>query len=101
MPRLLQRLPELAPTLAAGLQRPDDRRLDADLAWLQQPDHRLLLCTDEDFPPLLETIAQPPIALFVAGDASLLLRPQLAIVGARAATLGGRTYASAFAEALG
>lgn len=98
---LLQRLSELPPDTRRWLERPDERRLDADLAWLQQPGHRLLLCTDEDFPPLLEAIGQPPIALFVAGDASLLLRPQLAIVGARAATLSGRTYASAFAEALG
>ena len=98
---LLQRLAELPPDTRGWLERPDQRRLDADLAWLEQPCHRLLLCTDEDFPPQLETIAQPPIALFVAGDTSLLLRPQLAIVGARAATLAGRTYASAFAEDLG
>ncbi|RDI98977.1 DNA-protecting protein DprA [Dyella solisilvae] len=83
------------------LQRPDERRLDDDLAWLAQPGHRLLLCTDEDFPPLLEAMAQPPAALFVAGDAGLLLHPQLAIVGARAATLSGRCIARAFAQALG
>ncbi|WP_199100629.1 DNA-processing protein DprA, partial [Dyella sp. ASV21] len=83
------------------LQRPDERRLAADQAWLEAPDHRLLVCTDEDFPPLLEAIAQPPAALFVAGQASLLLQPQVAIVGARAASLGGRGHARAFATALG
>jgi len=98
---LRQRMAELPPTTRQWLERPDERRLDADLDWLAQPGHRLLLCTDEDFPPQLETIAQPPIALFVAGDVSLLLRPQLAIVGARAAKLGGRMLAGAFAEALG
>lgn len=98
---LMQRLAELPPDTRRWLERPDDRRLDADLAWLDQPGHRLLLCTDEDFPPLLEAIPQPPVALFVSGDASLLLRPQLAIVGARAATLSGRTLARAFAQALG
>jgi len=98
---LLQRLAELPADTRRWLECPDDRRLDADLAWLDQPGHRLLLCTDEDFPPLLDAIPQPPVALFVAGDASLLLRPQLAIVGARAATLSGRTLARAFGQALG
>jgi len=83
------------------LRRPCEKRLTADLAWLGQPGHRLLCCTDEDFPPLLETIPQPPAALFVAGRAELLLHPQVAIVGARASTLSGRTHARAFAQALG
>jgi DNA processing protein len=83
------------------LQQPDQRRLGDDLAWLAESGHRLLLCTDEDFPPLLETIPQPPAALFVVGDASLLLHPQVAIVGARGATLSGCTHARAFAQALG
>ena len=92
------RFPEAA---RAWLLRPGERRLADDMAWLAQPGHRLLCCTDEDFPPLLEAIPQPPAALFVAGDASLLLHPQVAVVGARGATLGGRTHARAFAQALG
>ena len=83
------------------LRQPDESRLAADLAWLAEPNRRLLCCTDEDFPPLLEAIPQPPAALFVVGDPSLLLHPQVAIVGARGATLGGRTHARAFAQALG
>lgn len=98
---LRARLAELPPNARRWLERPDERRLDADLEWLRPPGRRLLLCTDEDFPPLLEAIPQPPAALFVAGDASLLLRPQLAIVGARAADLAGRLLARAFAEELG
>ncbi|MHA6205797.1 DNA-processing protein DprA [Dyella soli] len=83
------------------LQQPDRGRLAADAAWLAEPGHRLLCCTDEDFPPLLASIPQPPAALFVVGDASLLLHPQVAIVGARAASLGGRAHARAFARELG
>jgi len=102
---VLDALRALAPNLPADsrqwLLSPDKRRLDDDLAWLEQPGHRLLLCTDEDFPPSLEVIPQPPAALFVVGDAALLLRPQLAIVGARNATLGGRTLARAFAREIG
>ena len=84
----------------AWLQQPDEARLAADLAWLGEPGHRLMRCTDEDFPPPLETIPQPPAALFVAGDASLLLRPQVAIVGARSASAAGKTNARAFARYL-
>lgn len=82
------------------LERPDEARIAADLAWLNEPQHRLLRCTDADFPPQLETIPQPPAALFVAGDASLLLHPQVAIVGARSASTAGKTNARAFARHL-
>lgn len=84
----------------AWLARPDQARLDADLAWLAEPGHRLLRCTDADFPPQLENIPQPPVVLFVVGDASLLLYPQVAIVGARAASAAGLAHARAFARSL-
>lgn len=85
----------------AWLRQPDDARLTMDMAWLTEPGHRLLRCTEADFPPQLEHIPQPPAALFVAGDASLLLYPQVAIVGARSASTGGLAHARAFALALG
>lgn len=83
------------------LDQPDEARLAEDMAWLAQPGHRLLRCTDEDFPPPLETIPQPPVALFVVGDAALLLHPLVAIVGARRASPAGLGNARAFARALG
>ena len=90
----------LDPAALAWLERPDEARLAQDLAWLAEPGHRLLRCTDADFPPQLEHIPQPPAVLFVAGDASLLLHPQVAIVGARAASSSGLAHARAFARAL-
>ena len=87
----------------AGLDwiaHPDVARLDADLAWLAQPGHRLLRCDEADFPPQLETIPQPPAALFVAGDPAVLLAPQIAIVGARSATTQGLANARDFARTL-
>ena len=85
---------------AAWLRQPDEARLAADLAWLAVPGHRLLRCTDADFPPQLEHIPQPPAALFVVGDAAALLYPQVAVVGARAASAGGLAHARTFARAL-
>jgi DNA processing protein len=41
---------------------------------------------DERYPPLLRTIAAPPPVLWVRGNAAVLARPAVAIVGSRAAT---------------
>lgn len=82
------------------VEKPDTARLDADLAWLAQPSHRLLRCEEADFPPQLETIPQPPAALFVAGDSAMLLGPQVAIVGARSASAQGLATARDFARTL-
>jgi DNA processing protein len=84
----------------AWLEQPDEAQLAADLAWLAMPGHRLLRYTDADFPPQLETVAQPPAALFLSGDASLVLHPQVAIVGARSASTAGKTNAHNFARSL-
>ena len=90
----------LDPEAQTWLKQPDEDRLAADLAWLAKPGHRLLRCTEADFPPQLENIPQPPAVLFVSGDAGLLLRPQVAIVGARSASVAGRNTAGAFAKQL-
>lgn len=87
----------------AWIESPDAARIDADIAWLSQPDHHLLRFSDVDFPPQLGEISQPPAALFVAGDPGLLLHPQIAIVGARSASAQGlanaRDFSRAFARA--
>lgn len=54
-----------------------------DAAWLQQPNHYLLQAGDAFFPPLLQNISDPPIALFAMGDIQCLIDPQVSIVGSR------------------
>ena len=83
------------------IEHPDRARLDADMAWLAEPGHRLLCCGEPDFPPQLENIAAPPAALFVAGDPAVLLMPQVAIVGARSASAQGLATARDFARTFG
>ena len=90
----------LEPAALEWIAHPEAARLDADLAWLAQPGHRLLHCDEVDFPPQLETIPQPPAALFAAGDPAVLLAPQIAIVGARSATAQGLANARDFARTL-
>lgn len=96
----LRQHPALGEPARAWLQQPDEVRIAEDMAWVLQPAHRLLRYTDADFPPQLENIPQPPAALFVVGDASLMLYPQVAIVGARSASTGGQAHARAFALSL-
>lgn len=81
----------------AALSRPPPPQA---LAWLHGDARHLIGWHDADYPPLLRHAPNPPLALFVAGDPSLLLRPSVAIVGSRAATAAGREHAARFAYAL-
>lgn len=85
---------------ADWLREVDPALMAADRAWLDQPDRRLLTWQDEDYPTLLRESPWPPMALFVQGDPGLLWQPQIAIVGSRNPTAGGRDNARAFARAL-
>jgi len=98
--RLRRHAVSLGEPAQAWLARPDEAQLAADLAWLAEPNRRLLRCTEADFPPQLEHIPQPPAVLFAVGNPSLLLYPQVAIVGARGASASGLVHARAFARAL-
>jgi DNA processing protein len=111
---LLDRLGSPAGALAAGAgcwraAGLDDRQVAAlrsgatePLAhaanWLAGSSQRSLIgWHDPDYPPLLRRISSPPLALFVEGDAALLWRPVVAVVGSRAATVAGCEHAHGFA----
>jgi len=81
------------------LTRPDPALLADDLAWLATPGHHLIGWHQADYPSLLRQAASPPPALYVAGDPDLLWHPQIAIVGSRKPTAGGRDHARRFATA--
>ncbi len=53
-----------------------------------------------DYPPLLARLPDAPGVLHVAGDPALLWHPQVAIVGSRNPTAGGRDNAADFSSAL-
>jgi len=82
---------QAAPDLAAAERewRALDR-LGACLLWLGDP----------AFPPLLAQLPDAPPVLSVLGDPALLAAPQVAIVGARAASAAGRRLAEDIAEDL-
>ena len=83
-----------------AIRNPDAQTMARGARWLEGTNRQLIGWRDPDYPPLLRRISAPPAMLFVAGDASLLWRPAVAIVGSRAATAGGCANAAAFATAL-
>lgn len=76
------------------------RQVDACERWCEQGGQQVLTRLDPAYPPLLATIPDPPPLLFVRGNAELLARPQLAIVGSRKPSSAGRRAATRLAAAL-
>lgn len=98
---LLERaLPGARDTIEAILAGAETGRLAPVLDWLAQDRHHLVTWRDPDYPPLLREIADPPLALYVAGDRALLSTPQVAVVGSRNPTPQGRENAHAFSRSL-
>ena len=72
----------------------------ADLEWMQKKNCHILTLIDKRYPSQLKTIADPPPLLYVRGDVGCLKEPQLAIVGSRNPTTGGKQNAYQFATDL-
>lgn len=60
----------------------------------------LWLPGEDGYPASLSTVADPPLALYARGDPRCLLRPAVAIVGARRCTSAGAEIAAAIAGGL-
>jgi DNA processing protein len=87
----------LPPAIATWLAAPDLQQLASDRQWLQAAGATLILCSSERYPPLLAEIPAAPVALYLRGDAAVLLSVQLAVVGSRNPTSSGQRTARDFA----
>ncbi len=87
-------------TAAAFLSSPAARPSPAVRRWLDFPHHHVLPCVDPRYPPLLRSLADCPLALYVAGSLDALANPLLAIVGSRNPTPPGQETAFDFAASL-
>lgn len=83
-----------------AIKNPDWGLIDYDLAWLSQPNNRVMTLYDPNYPPLLKEISDPPPLLFVRGNPELLSNPQIAIVGSRNPSTSGLEIAFNFAKTL-
>jgi DNA processing protein len=90
----------LTPGGARALVAPDERALATVRDWAARVSATLLCYGTARYPPRLAATPDAPVALWVLGDATALLRPQVAVVGSRRPTPAGRRDARAFAADL-
>lgn len=90
------RLP--APVAQAVFKKQSFKRAEKELAQAQRIDRcRLLNWTEPEYPQTLLEIYDPPVMLYVRGDAQILNQPSIGMVGTRRPTL----YGTQMAERLG
>jgi len=77
-----------------------DAAHSAELRWLEHARHHLVPCTAAEYPGMLRSRNDRPLALYVAGDLDALKDPPLAVVGSRLPTSGGADSAFSFSRAL-
>jgi DNA processing protein len=81
-----------------ALRRPDADAIERDAVWLAGAGRSLCCWGTPDYPPLLATVADAPLVLYVEGEVRSLSLPQLAVVGSRNPTALGRDTATQFAR---
>jgi len=86
--------------LTQALRHADWERAEEDAQWLRESGNQLLPLDNPDYPELLRELTDPPLALFLRGDAELLNAPQIAVVGSRSASRGGLENARQFSRFL-
>lgn len=83
-----------------AISQPDWGTIEADLLWLDSPDHHIVTIDSNEYPVLLREIHDPPIILFVHGSMEVLKSIQIGIVGSRNPDTAGRKLANEFAHEL-
>ena len=101
--RALEALPDLARRggRTAPLRITTAAEAEREVAAGEALGARLLVLGDAAFPPLLTVLDPPPPVLWAWGQASLLARPCVAVVGARVASAGGQRFARQLGSELG
>lgn len=98
----LEALPDLAAKGGGKAPTPpSDAAIQQELEAIDGAGCKLLVRGNTDFPPLLEQLEDCPAVLTLRGNASLLTKHSIAMVGARNASTVGRKLASTLAAGLG
>jgi len=98
--RELERVKGVGPTISGSIVRWQEKfDLAREELRLEQFNAKFVTCRDEDYPPLLREIYDPPIGLYQKGE-YVLDRPALAMVGSRKTTLYGQKVAKTLAREL-
>lgn len=95
--RQLERIEGIGPATAETIARSRDRAdVAGEVALAAEHDVRILCREDEEYPPLLRHIPDPPICLYVRGRLYPSDAVAIAVVGARRSTHYGREQAHRF-----
>jgi DNA processing protein len=84
----------------AALQSPDWGKISNIIEQSELCHSNIVVFDDPLYPEPLQKIYDPPLVLFVKGNAHLLNKQQIAIVGSRSASITGRENAAIFAQQL-
>ena len=84
----------------AAIKQPDWNKIEAILKACHQCGSQLIGFDNQHYPALLKQIYDPPLILYVQGDATLLSDQQLAILGSRSASIGAKETTKKFASTL-
>jgi DNA processing protein len=90
----------IGPAAREYLHAPHHAARSAELRWLEHASHHLVPCTAAEYPGMLRSSADWPLALYVSGRLDALNDPPLAVVGSRRPTQGGKDTAFQFSRAL-
>ncbi|WP_374516616.1 DNA-processing protein DprA [Brevundimonas sp.] len=100
--RALEALPDVVRRGGGhGFALPSPGEIEGELERGERLGARLIVLGEDDYPEMLAAVDPPPPLLWTLGDADLLARPCLAIVGARIASAGGQRIARGLAQQLG
>jgi DNA processing protein len=86
--------------IAALRYRRDAAEIGAVLAACARGGIRILAFDEDEYPPLLRRLEDPPLVLYALGDAKVLSLPAVAVVGSRNASRYGRRVAGELCRAL-
>jgi DNA processing protein len=94
---MLQRAEELDPAMSWA---PDSRLLEKNIKALKSSGARVVHAGEEDYPPSLRSIYDPPICLFVRGRFPAPSVPAVAIVGSRSSAGNSISFSRELARLL-
>jgi DNA processing protein len=104
--RLLARFNSASAALEAlprftSAEPPAAERIEREIDALERIGARFIASCEPDYPPLLAQLDAPPPLLSIRGDAKLLAKPTIAIVGAREGSAAALLFAERLAADLG
>jgi DNA processing protein len=97
----LDALPGLYRTGRSGLKIMSREEAERELEATTRLGGRLIATGEPEYPKALQAIDSAPPLIAVRGDAAVLARPMVAVVGSRNASAAGLTFTERLARALG